>query len=665
MRLALLAVVWLSSAALAFAAPTGGPAKPSKPSIINAARCGTVTGCVSPANALQTQTANRGLVNVFSTRKAIPNYSGPLFRLYRSSDGKIQDFYPVSRLVGSTVSSSQVNAWLNGSSASVLIWYDQSGNGNHATAPFADLSPSVGLQPAFLLNCVNSMPCVSFNGANAMQANSPVNGATAQYILTVNAPASHMSNPFVNWAFCCGQSTLQAWANDTYSASPTNSSNVRVYQQDGVWGANAGLFTSTSIDAVTNGVRVATQSATSTAVNYPFRNNLSLGFQTFGSYYTGKVAEVMIGTGVMSVAQAQSIQADQMAFWGIGAFPSFSFYNPTLNQSTSAANSPPWYGINQGGIGFGTAFDAPPSATLQSYYVGKGFNITRLPVAWEQMQQGLCTGVTTLDATELAVLDAAVTAVTSAGMDILIDLHNYGKYTYTYNGRTCASPPDNGNIDQTVTRGYFVNFWSQIATRYKTNPKVKFDLMNEPVNVSAANLGVAAQLAITAIRAAGATQPIFVEGGGDFAACQSFSTGAGPVFKTLTDTSNSLIAECHAYFDSNNSGTSDIGLSGSAVSRLSAAGTYAAANGIKLFLGEFGVGFTASMYAEDKAALDLLAASPSTWVGWTAWGGGVAWPEQYIYLFEPRASPTIIDRPMIRILNTYATGHVWPTGKFP
>jgi endoglucanase len=123
-------------------------------------------------------------------------------------------------------------------------------------------------------------------------------------------------------------------------------------------------------------------------------------------------------------------------------------------------------------------------------------------------------------------------------MDILIDLHNYGSYNYSYRS-TCSSPPDNGAISNTTAGDYFANFWTQIAARYASNPKVKVDLMNEPHAISASQMAAAAQAAINAIRGQGAKQYIFVEGGGSYAACAGFvSTGAGAAFLTLSDPQN-------------------------------------------------------------------------------------------------------------------------------
>lgn len=71
----------------------------------------------------------------FSTRIIVPTYTGPVFRLRRSSDNAIQDFYTdktQSYLTTSTGTS--FSSWIGtGNTAYVTIWYDQSGRGNNAS----------------------------------------------------------------------------------------------------------------------------------------------------------------------------------------------------------------------------------------------------------------------------------------------------------------------------------------------------------------------------------------------------------------------------------------------------------------------------------------------------------------------------------------------------
>jgi len=620
--------------------------------------------------------------NIFSFQKIYAPYIGDVVTLRRASDNATASFGFTSNELGAPLNTSAIASWAGSSNVYLVTWFDQSPNGNNAGPATIDTTPTNADQPQLLLNCQNALPCLVWN-KNRMEMHSPVNGNTAQTVLSVFAPTLHMSLPFLNWLFLPKtQTETQAWNDDVYIS--TNMGSARGYSQDATWGALGATYSidsSTNIgtlNAATNGTHVGQTVRTATPVNYPYRSNATLGWQLFTtSEYAGDLGELVILNAGLTDGQMYSFEADEDSRWNIPAMPSYSYYSPTLVRSTTAANAAPWRGVNEGEIGFSTPangyLDALPVAAAQPYYASRGMNIVRFPVAWEPLQQNLCSGDETLNAAELSNLDSAVSNITSAGMDILIDLHNFGNYNYNY-WATCAAPPDNGDISNPTTGSYFVNFWTQIAARYASNPKVKFDLMNEPFTITAAQMATVAQAAITAIRAQGAKQYIFVEGGGSYAACESFvSSGAGAAFLTLTDPQDALIAECHAYTDSNNEGNTDYAAQGHGLGSVTSATAFASANGIKLFLGETGVGFTPSSYAEEKAMFDYMAANPSVWIGWTAWGGGPAWPENYYFLFEPRATnynPVVtpfIDRPMMRFLNTYATGHSWPaaSGTWP
>lgn len=616
--------------------------------------------------------ADANIINVYSTEKIYAPYVGPAVNLRRTSDGATQDFGFTSIHLNAPVDQSAITTWAAGSPVKVVTYYDQGPNANNATPPIHDTTPSTADQPTWTANCQNSLACSTWL-TNRMEINSPVNGNTAQTILSVFAPTLHQESALLNWVFCCGQTENQAWSLDVYNSN--NISNVRGYSQDGIWSVIGGTYSTNSsigMNSYTNGTLLGQAVTGGTPNNFPFRNNANFGWQVFtGNTYAGTLGELVVLNSNLSSGAMAAFQTDQKTRWNIGNFPSYTWKTPTLAQSTTLVNAPPWAGVNQGGIGFGVNFDAIPVATVQSYYANRGMNITRFPVAWEMLQQGLCTGNTTLDATELAKLASTITNVTASGQDIIIDLHNFGSYNYTYNGRTCASPPDDGRWTSATTSTYFVNFWTQIAALYASNPKVKFDLMNEPAGSTAAASATVQQLAITAIRGQSFNGYIFTEFGPSFAACEDVSANAGPAFITLTDAQSKLVLECHAYTDSNNSGNSDYSAQGKGLSSVQSATTYALAHNIKLFLGETGVGFTPSNYSEEKVLFDYMAANMDSgsggWVGFTAWGGGPYWPESYYYLFEPRAtnySPVVtpfVDRPMMRFLNTYATGNSWPS----
>jgi hypothetical protein len=84
------------------------------------------------------------LAACYSVRQVVPSYTGPVVRLRRSSDGNLQDFYSNGKQqfqvnYRSTKWTTAARGlgdkfvdWLGSSTAYVVIWYDQSPNGNHA-----------------------------------------------------------------------------------------------------------------------------------------------------------------------------------------------------------------------------------------------------------------------------------------------------------------------------------------------------------------------------------------------------------------------------------------------------------------------------------------------------------------------------------------------------
>ncbi|MGZ9875462.1 hypothetical protein [Raoultella ornithinolytica] len=97
----------------------------------------------------------------YSLRKIGTRYVGPLVRIRRSSDNLEQDFY---ERYGS-VNIDEVKAFAGaGGSAFVSVWYDQSGNGNHAFQPVAASQPVVIRTGTVIL--FNSKNALMFDGVD-------------------------------------------------------------------------------------------------------------------------------------------------------------------------------------------------------------------------------------------------------------------------------------------------------------------------------------------------------------------------------------------------------------------------------------------------------------------------------------------------------------------
>lgn len=77
------------------------------------------------------------MIICFSCRLIIPSYTGPIFKLRRSSDNVVQDFYTDEMqtflTTGANNTGTSYSTWIGSSTAYIVTWYDQSGNGNHAT----------------------------------------------------------------------------------------------------------------------------------------------------------------------------------------------------------------------------------------------------------------------------------------------------------------------------------------------------------------------------------------------------------------------------------------------------------------------------------------------------------------------------------------------------
>lgn len=86
---------------------------------------GAASGVVTPTEIPVLPSLAGALIGVYSTRRAVSTYSGPLFRLRRASDEAEIDV---------PANYSGISAWIGGSSAGVVTWYDQSSNASHLTA---------------------------------------------------------------------------------------------------------------------------------------------------------------------------------------------------------------------------------------------------------------------------------------------------------------------------------------------------------------------------------------------------------------------------------------------------------------------------------------------------------------------------------------------------
>ena len=311
------------------------------------------------------------------------------------------------------------------------------------------------------------------------------------------------------------------------------------------------------------------------------------------------------------------------------------YYYPT---SDLAKGGPSWPTSSKG-----TAIETD---LMDPYFLGKGMNTIRLPLRWERLQRSLSTTsssvltaaqvVATFNTTELAALEKSVTTLTGAGFTVLIDIHNYAVYTSA--SEVAASKGGDQLGTKNVPNIAFENLWIGLASLYANDPKVVFDIMNEPTTPpdpagkpAGYEWYLAAQAAVTGIRSVGANNLILICGN-NFAGPAEFASGGwSDPLKDIMDPMNNFAFEIHDYpdtaFGSTDTCTSGSGGSvQSVLNDLQTFTTWATKYNARGFLGEFSAGIDTSADAECETAimqmLTYLSQNTSVYIGWTYWAAG-------------------------------------------
>lgn len=311
-------------------------------------------------------------------------------------------------------------------------------------------------------------------------------------------------------------------------------------------------------------------------------------------------------------------------------------------------------GFNLAGAEFGDSF---PGIHGQDYIypepqelaalADRGFGLVRIPVRWERLQQELAAP---LDADEIARLDRLVAAAGKSGQNLLIDVHNYGRY----NGKVIG--------EEGPSIAAFSKFWQLLAERYGKVREVVFGVMNEPYDIDADHWARVNQAALNAIRQSGAENLVLLSG----TAWSGAHSWQSPVngrsnadaLRNITDSCQNMAFEVHQYLDGDSSGTSAQCVSSTIGSRrIRAVTNWMRATGHRAFLGEFGAGDNQVCRAALTDLVDSVERNKDVWLGWAYWASGPWWPEDYPLLVRLGSA----DQPAVgtgrqAILDRYANG---------
>ncbi|KZV84842.1 glycoside hydrolase [Exidia glandulosa HHB12029] len=286
------------------------------------------------------------------------------------------------------------------------------------------------------------------------------------------------------------------------------------------------------------------------------------------------------------------------------------------------------FGVNESGAEFGsgkvpgvlgTDYTWPTTASVD-FFLAKGFNTFRIAFLMERIAP-LATGLTgPLDPTYLSGLSTIASYITSNGGFAVLDPHNYMRYNNTI-----------------ISTDDFAAFWTTLATVFKDDDHIIFDLQNEPHDIPAADVFDRSQAAINAIRATGATKQLILVEGTSWTGAWTWTTssGNGDVFGAITDPNNNTAIEMHQYLDIDGSGTNGTCVSSTIGSeRIASATQWLKDNNLKGFLGEIGGGSNDDCIRAIQGALCDMQLSGGTWLGALWWAAGPWWAA-YFMSIEP------------------------------
>lgn len=195
-------------------------------------------------------------------------------------------------------------------------------------------------------------------------------------------------------------------------------------------------------------------------------------------------------------------------------------------------------GVNCAGadFGIGSPFD---SDGYFAFLASRGFKVIRLPFRWESVQDS---PGGPLSPAYLLEISRVVTACTSRGMQPLLDVHNFLRYR----DQVVDDPVGS------VTSEHFVDLWTKLAIAFEDQPQAMFGLMNEPHDIPGGSSvwERMAQRAVTAIRATGATNWIWVAGD-EWGSAAAYAERHPTWF--IDDPLKRSGPEGHYYFDASNS----------------------------------------------------------------------------------------------------------------
>jgi endoglucanase len=236
------------------------------------------------------------------------------------------------------------------------------------------------------------------------------------------------------------------------------------------------------------------------------------------------------------------------------------------------------------------------SERTTAYFCDQQLRLLRLPFRWERLQPRLGEA---LDETELKRLKTAVAWARNHRGEVILDVHNYGRYCLLRNGRKCECVIDERvGRSVAVTRQHFAELWRRLSREFHDEPAIyAYGLMNEPHDMGSSDWKAISQAAVDAIRGEKDDKLILVAGD-HWSNAHRFAEFNG-ARAWIKDPANQIAYEAHCYFDHDFSGqykqgydkelADDPKTENRSEDRLMPFVRWCRSNRVRGFLGEYGI----------------------------------------------------------------------------
>jgi endoglucanase len=292
------------------------------------------------------------------------------------------------------------------------------------------------------------------------------------------------------------------------------------------------------------------------------------------------------------------------------------------------------------------------------YFADKKLGLVRLPMQWERLQHAPGAA---LDSAYLAGIKSNVAWAKAHGVEVILDIHNFARYTVQTGNSLQTYVIDNRSSDGSikVTAADLADLWVHLSNEFKFERTVyAYGLMNEPHDMGQANWKTISQTVLNAIRANQDDKLVLIPG-------DSWSSGNrwvsvhGPM-AWIEDPANNFVYEAHQYFDSDESGTYKLiydaelirnpDLPNLGTTRITHFLDWCRNNRVRGIVSEYGIPYNDPRWA---AVLDnFLQTLDAAGIDGAYWAAGEWWPLTDLLSVQPGANFTL-DRPQMATLQEH------------